>query len=76
MKASYFNLFGHEIKVSATHGGLECGLIMDKYPNIDAVSIGATIRDPHSANERVHIKSVSKIWELIQDILINVPVKT
>lgn len=70
---SYRQLFNSEIKVSATHGGLECGLILDKAPHMDAVSIGATIRDPHSANERVNIKSVAKVWELVKVILQNTP---
>lgn len=73
VKDSYLKLFGHEIKVSATHGGLECGLIMNKTPNIDAVSIGATIKDPHSANERVSISSVQKVWALIKEFLLNIP---
>lgn len=72
---SYSKLFNSDIKVSATHGGLECGLILDKAPHMDAVSIGATIRDPHSANERVNIKSVAKVWELVKEILKNTPVK-
>jgi dipeptidase D len=75
VKDSYLKLFGHDIKVSATHGGLECGLIVDKVPNIDAISIGATIKDPHSANERVSISSVQKTWKLIQEFLLNVPSK-
>lgn len=66
---SYRELFSHEIKVGATHGGLECGLIMDKFPNIDAVSIGATIQFPHSPNERVNIASVGKSWKLLVDIV-------
>lgn len=75
VKSSYKQLFNEDIKVSATHGGLECGLIMSKAPHIDAVSIGATIRDPHSANERVNIKSVAKVWELLKEILKNIPRK-
>ncbi len=76
VKDSYKRLFQHEIKISATHGGLECGLIMAKAPFIDAVSIGATILDPHSANERLNIKSVAKIWKLLKDILGNIPFKS
>ncbi|MDD3265922.1 MAG: aminoacyl-histidine dipeptidase [Burkholderiales bacterium] len=68
---SYRELFGHEIKVGATHGGLECGLIMDKFPNLDAVSIGATIQFPHSPNERVNIASVGKSWKLLVKIINN-----
>lgn len=75
VKDSYKNLFGSEINVSATHGGLECGLILAKAPHMDAVSIGATIRDPHSANERVNINSVAKVWELVKELLKNTPIK-
>ena len=40
VKQVYQELFNHEIHVGATHGGLECGLIMDKFPSLDAISIG------------------------------------
>jgi dipeptidase D len=75
VETSYQKLFGHKIKIAATHGGLECGLILAKFPNMDAVSIGATIRDPHSVNERVSIQSVAKVWQLLKDILANTPLK-
>ena len=73
VRDSYQELFNNQMKISATHGGLECGLILGKLPHIDAVSIGATIRDPHSANERVNIQSVAKVWKLLQAILSNTP---
>lgn len=65
VKKTYHELFNEPIHVGATHGGLECGLIMSKYPNMDAVSIGATIRFPHSPNEKVNIASVGKSWKLL-----------
>lgn len=65
VKNTYRELFGHDIKVGATHGGLECGLIMDKFPKLDAISIGATICFPHSPNEKVNIASVAKSWQLL-----------
>ena len=71
----YKNLFGEEIRVSATHGGLECGLILGKLPHMDSVSIGSTIRDAHSPNERLKIDSVAKTWKLLQEILKDVPRK-
>jgi len=73
VESCYEELFAHKIKVSATHGGLECGLILSKFPYMDAVSIGATVRDPHSVNERVNIQSVAKIWRLITKILAMTP---
>lgn len=69
IKALYHELFKHEIKVSATHGGLECGLILDKFPSLDAVSIGATVRYPHSVNEKVNIPSVDKSWRLLKNLI-------
>lgn len=65
VKSTYKELFNEEIHVGATHGGLECGLIMDKYPQMDAVSIGATICFPHSPNEKVNITSVAKNWQFL-----------
>lgn len=69
VKTTYRDLFGHEIKVGATHGGLECGLIMDKFPALDAISIGATINYPHSPNEKVNIQSVAKSWKLLVAVI-------
>lgn len=62
---TYRELFNEEMIVGATHGGLECGLIMDKFPTLDAISIGATICFPHSPNEKVNIESVAKSWKLL-----------
>ncbi len=69
VKDSYKKLFNEEIHVGATHGGLECGLIIDKYPAMDAVSIGATIRFPHSPNEKINIASVAKNWKFLTYLL-------
>jgi dipeptidase D len=69
VKQVYKELFNHEIHVGATHGGLECGLIMDKFPSLDAISIGATIRFPHSPNEQVNIQSVAKSWQLLTKLI-------
>jgi dipeptidase D len=69
VKQVYRDLFEHDIIVGATHGGLECGLIMDKFPQVDAVSIGATIEFPHSPNERVNIASVAKSWKLLTHLI-------
>ncbi len=69
VKEVYQELFNEEIHVGATHGGLECGLIMDKFPNLDAISIGATIRYPHSPSEKVNIKSVAKTWRLLTQLI-------
>ena len=51
------------------HAGLECGLLTEKYPGLDIVSIGPNIEGAHSPGERVGIQSVQKIWSLLAAIL-------
>jgi dipeptidase D len=72
---SYRRLFGEEAKVKAIHAGLECGLFLDKYPHLDMVSFGPTLRDVHSPDERMYIPSVEKFWIHLVDLLEHVPVK-
>lgn len=73
--ASYQKLFGVEPKVKAIHAGLECGLFLEKYPSLDMVSFGPTLRGVHSPDERMHIPSVDKFWRHLLDVLASVPVK-
>ena len=61
-------------KITATHGGLECGIIRAAYPHMEAVSIGPTIRYPHSPDEHVDIASVGRFWTYLAEILRQVPV--
>lgn len=61
--------FGHEPVISATHGGLECGLFIEKLPGLDCVSIGADLRDIHSCAERVSVSSVQRLYELVKEYL-------
>ncbi|MCX5774502.1 MAG: aminoacyl-histidine dipeptidase [Fusobacteria bacterium] len=75
VKEEYLKLYGEEIHVAATHGGLECGLIQGIYPNMEAVSIGANIRYPHSINEEVSISSVEKSWNFLKYILAHIETK-
>ncbi len=65
MKQSYQSLFNRELKVEVVHAGLECGIIGAKYPAMELVSFGPTIRFPHSPDEAVHIESVGKFWRLL-----------
>jgi dipeptidase D len=65
----YRNLFGKEPEVKAVHAGLECGIIGKKYPGLDMISIGPTIRYPHSPEEKVNIESVEKFWQLVVQTL-------
>ena len=57
------------------HAGLECGLIKKVYPNMDLVSIGPTIRNAHSPDEKVHIPAVQIYWELLTQLLSKAPLK-
>jgi dipeptidase D len=73
--ASYKRLFGTDAKVMAIHAGLECGLFLDKYPTLDMISFGPTLRDVHSPDERMLIPTVQKFWDHLVDILANTPKK-
>ncbi len=75
MEKLYKEMFGEEPKISATHGGLECGIIGGHYPNLDMVSFGPNIFGAHSPDERVEIKSVQKFWKFFVDVLKNTPKK-
>lgn len=59
-KEAYKKLFGKEAEIMAIHAGLECGLFLEKYPHLDMISCGPTIRNAHSPEEQVHIASVEK----------------
>lgn len=61
--------FGAESQVKVVHAGLECGIIGAKYPGMDTVSFGPTIRGAHAPGERVEIASVDKCWRLLTAIL-------
>lgn len=71
-KKSYRQLFNQEAKVKAIHAGLECGLFLEKYPDLDMISIGPTMRAVHSPDERLNIPSVERFWYFLLDILKNV----
>lgn len=66
---------GKPMKITATHGGLECALLGAKYPNWEMVSVGPTIVFPHSPDERVKIDSVEKTWEYLKKLLEAIPEK-
>ena len=66
---SYKKLFGKEPKIRAIHAGLECGLFSEKYPEMDMVSFGPTMRGVHSPDERLHIGDTKKFWQLLVDVL-------
>ncbi len=66
---SYKRLFGTEPKVRAIHAGLECGLFLEKYPELEMVSFGPTLRGVHSPDERLEIATVDKFWKLLLEVL-------
>ncbi|MDE6198112.1 MAG: aminoacyl-histidine dipeptidase [Muribaculaceae bacterium] len=59
---AYEELYGIKPAIKAIHAGLECGLFLQKYPHLDMVSIGPTLRDVHSPSERMHIPAVERFW--------------
>jgi len=71
-KDSYKELFNKEPEVTAMHAGLECGIISAKYPQMDMISFGPTIKDAHSVNEQVNIKSVENFFKFLCVVLKNI----
>lgn len=70
--ASYEKLFGTKPLVRSIHAGLECGLFLEKYPKLDMVSFGPTLRGAHSPDERIEIESVNKFWLHLKDVIENI----
>ena len=68
----YKKLFGKEPKVLGIHAGLECGLISEKYPNVDMMSVGPTLRFVHTPDERLLIPTAQMVWDHLLAILKNV----
>lgn len=67
--ASYEELFNEKPQVLAIHAGLECGLIGEKYPEMDMISVGPEIVGVHSPDEAIEVKSVEKFWDMLIDVL-------
>mgnify|MGYP002623192110 FL=1 len=75
VKESYVRLFGHEPVMRGIHAGLECGLFSERYPQLDMVSFGPTLRFVHTPDERLHIPTVQMVWDHLLDVLKNIPAK-
>ncbi len=71
-ETAYEKLFNEKPVVRAIHAGLECGLFLTKYPNLDMISFGPTIKGAHSPEERMNIPTVTKFWDLLVEILKNI----
>ena len=72
---SYEKLFGKKPLVKGIHAGLECGLFSEKYPNLDMVSFGPTLRNVHTPQEALYIPTVQMVWDHLLEILRNAPKK-
>jgi len=68
-KKVYQKLFETEPQVKAVHAGLECGILIDKFPWLDMISLGPTIEGAHSPDERVKIADVEKFYTLVKAII-------
>jgi dipeptidase D len=68
-RAVYRKRFKKEAVVKAIHAGLECGIIGDKYPGMDMLSIGPTLEMVHSPDERVPIDSVERVWDFLVAVI-------
>lgn len=71
----YRHILGEEPIIQVIHAGLECGLIKKRYPKVDMVSVGPTIRNAHSPDEKVHIPGVQVYWQLLTALLADIPKK-
>ncbi len=69
MVNAYQQMFGKEPKVVAIHAGLECGLLSEKLPGLDCVSIGPDMQDIHTSREKLNIASTRRTWEFLLEIL-------
>ncbi|MCI9648514.1 aminoacyl-histidine dipeptidase [Oscillibacter sp.] len=65
----YRDLNGKDAVIEATHGGLECGLFIEKLPGLDAVSLGPELRDIHSPRERLGVASTQRVYRLVCEFL-------
>jgi dipeptidase D len=71
-KKIFKDLYGKDPEVEAIHAGLECGIIGEKFPGMDMISIGPTIKYPHSPEEQVHVKTVDEFYKYVLKILENI----
>ena len=68
----YEKLYGIKPAVTTIHAGLECGLISEKIPGIDAVSFGPNILDVHTVNEKLDVESTVRTWEYLVELIKNI----
>lgn len=75
VKKIYKKQTGSEATVQVDHAGLECSIILNKYPNLDVVSMGPTLRSPHTTTERCEIATTEPFWKLLTKTLEEIPAK-
>ena len=75
LEKNYRELFNEDAIEQVDHAGLECSVILGKYPHLDVVSLGPTMRSPHTTTERCLISTVAPFWELLKKTMAEVPVK-
>ncbi len=75
LEKNYRELFNEDAIEQVDHAGLECSVILGKYPHLDVVSLGPTMRSPHTTSERCLISTVAPFWELLKKTMAEVPVK-
>lgn len=71
MSAACAEILGREPGITATHGGLECGLFMEKRPDFDCVSLGPDLREVHSVRERLSISSTERLYNILRSFVEN-----
>ena len=69
VRDAYRDLYGKDARIDATHGGLECGLFINKIPGLDALSLGPDLKDVHSVRERLDVASTARTYALICEVL-------
>lgn len=75
MSETFKKMKGKDANEVAMHAGLECGILGATYPNWDMISVGPTIRHPHSPFEKVNVSSVERFWQFLTEVLKQVPAK-
>ena len=65
----YQQMFQKEPQVVAIHAGLECGMLSEKLPGLDCVSIGPEMHDIHTSRERLGIASTERTWNFLLEVL-------
>jgi dipeptidase D len=68
---SYRKLFGQDPEVKAIHAGLECGLFLEKFPDLDMISFGPTLRGVHAPGEKLELASLDKFVAHLNDVVLN-----